>query len=297
MIKDKETNIVYFSELLSTNDCFNGSLSRLKAILDKHQVRHNFIKSTKDIWCRDYMPIQKSQNEFIQFRYEPSYLKDETDLQSDPQQIHATNNIQAIFSKINLDGGNVLRWDDRVIITDRIFSENHEYPDSKKLIKELEELLDAEVMVIPQINSNLTGHADGLVRFYDRNTIIGNRLEYEYHYWQKRMKEVIANYGLNYVDLPIFQYRVKGYPHSAIGYYVNYLEVGNLIVMPIFEVEGNKDDEAVNILTEVFPDRIIETINVNDIAKEGGLLNCISWNIKTADDQNLVMRKKKVAEQ
>jgi agmatine deiminase len=226
------------------------------------------------------MPIQREVSQFIQFRYEPSYLADDLDLQTNPKSTLELNQIQAVFSGINLDGGNVLRWKDWVIVTDRIFTENPAYTDRSKLIKELEKLFEVEVIVIPQVKSDMTGHADGLVRFYDRTTLVGNRLDDEYDYWRKGMRKVLSKYSLHYIDLPLVDHKVKNYPDSAIGCYVNYMEVGSLIVVPIFEMEGNKDEEAVNILTEIFSDRTIETININEVGIHGGLLNCISWNVK-----------------
>jgi len=280
MIIDKETDKVFFSDLLFADSRYSDTFYRIVSILDRNHVEHGIIKSTKDIWCRDYMPIQKTASEFIQFRYEPSYLVDNLDLQSDPKKVLEQNQIDATFSNINLDGGNVLRWKDRVIVTDRIFQENPAYPDKSKLVNNLEKFFGAEVIVIPQIKSDMTGLADGLVRFYDRTTLIGNRLEDEYDYWRKGMKKVLSNFGLEYIDLPFLDYKIKNHPDSAIGCYVNYLEVGSLIIVPIFEVEGNKDEEAFNILTGVFSDRTIETININEVGIYGGLLNCISWNIK-----------------
>ncbi|WP_181308719.1 agmatine deiminase family protein [Rufibacter sp. XAAS-G3-1] len=281
MVIDRETNKVFFSDLLFTDGRSSGIVDRLCSILREHQISYGVINSTKDIWCRDYMPIQKEASEFVQFRYEPSYLANDLDVQTDPRTTLAHNHMQAAFSSINLDGGNVLRWKDRVIVTDRVFTENPAYTNKSKLINELESLLEVEVIVIPQIKSDMTGHADGLVRFYDGTTLIGNRLEDEYDYWRKGMKKVLSRYSLDYIDLPFVDHKVKNHPESAIGCYVNYLEVGKLIVVPVFEVEGNKDEEAVAILKEVFSDRVIETININEVAKHGGLLNCISWNVKT----------------
>ncbi|MBC3538366.1 agmatine deiminase family protein [Rufibacter sediminis] len=279
MVIDKETNKVFFSDQLFADSRYGDTFDRICSVLEKHQIEHGIINSTKDIWCRDYMPIQKAASKFIQFRYEPSYLAEDLDLQTDPKTTLELNQIQATFSSINVDGGNVLRWEDRVIITDRIFQENPAYTNKSKLVDELEKLFEAEVIVIPQIKSDMTGHADGLVRFYDRTTLIGNCLEEEYDYWKKGMKKVLSDYSLSYIDMPFLEYKVKGYPESAIGCYVNYLEVANLILAPIFEVEGNKDEEAVGILTEVFADRTVEPININDVAIHGGLLNCISWNV------------------
>ena len=278
MITDSKTNRVYFSELLKTLKSFQ----EIELILKKHQIKYEAIKDTNDIWARDYMPVQTDVNKFVQFRYEPSYLKEYLQLQSNPKVILKSNGITSDYSEINLDGGNIVKWIDRVILTDRIFSENPQYQDRKVLVTEIERKLNAEVIIIPQIKSDMTGHADGLVRFYDERTIIGNCLNDEFKYWGNTMKNVIQQYGFNYIDMPVFDYKAK-YKNksiSAIGCYMNYLEIGNLIVFPVFELEGNKDAEALNIISDLYPKKTIERININEIAFKGGLMNCISWNIK-----------------
>jgi agmatine deiminase len=68
MIIDKETNKVYFSELLKNNSVYEESYNGIIRILDKHKINYDFLKGTKDIWARDYMPIQKevgSVNNFV----------------------------------------------------------------------------------------------------------------------------------------------------------------------------------------------------------------------------------------
>lgn len=80
MITDKETNAVYFSDLLHSKDEFKGTYVQIKAILDRHKIKCKFLTKTEDIWCRDYMPIQVRENKLLQFRYESSYLKDERNL-------------------------------------------------------------------------------------------------------------------------------------------------------------------------------------------------------------------------
>jgi agmatine deiminase len=80
------------------------------------------------------------------------------------------------------------------------------------------------VILIPEIKSDMTGHADGLVRFVDRDTLIGNRLEGEYTYWQKGMKKVFSDHGLDYIDMPFLNDKVKG--HEASECSIHYLEVG-----------------------------------------------------------------------
>lgn len=277
MIKGSETNTVYLSENLKTDkkytECYNG----LTAVLDKHNVNYKLLSNTKDIWCRDYMPIQISKNKFIQFRYEPSYLVDELETQSNPKEVCKANNIKPKFSDVNVDGGNIVNWSDRAILTDRIFTENPNYTDKSKLISEIEKLLEVEVIIIPQIKSDFTGHADGLVRFIDRNTLIGNDREQEYIYWKNGINKILKQHNIDYIDIPFIDHKDKKYPDHAIGCYINYLEVGNLIVLPIFEVENNKDEKVYQTFKSIFPDRQIETINFNDVGKFGGLLNCTTW--------------------
>ena len=272
---------VYMSELLMTK--FPETCKRLIAILEKHHVNYSWIKGTKDIWCRDYMPVQTESGKFIQFTYEPSYLmgkKEWEESRSDVKLVCKMNGIDATESDINLDGGNVLICNKRAIISDRIYSENPQKT-KEELVEKLSELLDCEIIIIPALKSqdeDLTGHADGMVRFVDRNTILGNeRLPNEYKYMREGLQKAIDTYNLTYIDVPFFEDKDPDHPLSAIGIYVNYLEVNNLIVVPVFNHEKEKNKKAVDIIQKAFPEKIVETINYDDVAKEGGLLNCTTW--------------------
>jgi len=210
MITGKETNTVYFSEKLNSDKRFTKTCNALVRLLNKHGIRCDFLKATKDVWCRDYMPIQIEKDKFVQFRYEPSYLKDDLELQSDPKEVCKANSIELKYSsKINLDGGNVVNWSDRAIISNRVFDENPEYSSKTKLISEIEKLLEVEIIVIPQIKSDMTGHADGMVRFVDRNTVLGNDREQEYKYWKNGINKILKEQGINYIDIPFLEHKEK----------------------------------------------------------------------------------------
>lgn len=278
-----EGQTVFMSELLKRD--YPVTCGRLVEILQKHHVDFKFLKGTEDIWCRDYMPVQNRFGKLIQFKYEPSYLTEKEEWKksiSDVKKVCQLNNLTpAEFSRINLDGGNVLVCDDRAIISKRIYEEN---PDLTKdyIDSELERLLECEVIMIPAYAKkyDMTGHADGMVRFVDRNTIIGNKLENEFANWRKEMQEVIAKYNLRYIDVPLLtDMKDRKHPLSAQGVYVNFLEVNNLIVLPIFG--RPEDDEVKKIMKETFPDRVIEPIDYNDVALEGGLVNCTTWVMRT----------------
>jgi len=282
MITDKETNKVYFSELLKTNSVYEEAYNGIIRILDKHKIDYDFLKGTKDIWARDYMPVQKDVGSFVQFRYEPSYLKNDLDYQSDPKVICAAHNLNPVISNINLDGGNVIKWSDKVIISTRVLKENVGYGDSK-LIADIEKLLEAQVILIPDIHypEDMTGHADGYVRFFNEKTILVNEIkDNEYKYWLTGFQKMVKEHGFDYITVPWFEYKNKDYPDSAIGLYLNYLEIGNLIILPIFGVKGNVDEKVIDLFKSLFPQKHIEPVIINQVANEGGLMNCISWNIK-----------------
>ena len=274
-------NTVYVSGILKEK--FPHAAEELFSVLRKHKVTVKELTNTKDIWCRDYMPVQNRLGELIQFKYDPSYLRGEKEWEesrSDVHEVCASNNIKPIFSDINIDGGNVVLYGNKAILTDRIFLENPEY-DKKELVSELEKLLKAKVIIIPAFKTDVTGHADGMVRFVNEETILGNDLNSEYKYIRDGITKACSENGLNYINVPFFEQKYdKNHEMNAIGIYVNYLEVDNLIVLPKFNVDGNRDEETIELFKEIFPDRNIETIDYNEVAIEGGLLNCSTWTIK-----------------
>lgn len=275
-------NTVYISSLLKEQ--FPNAAAELLSVLNKHNICVKELTNTKDIWCRDYMPIQNRMGELVQFNYDPSYLKGEREWEESKSDVHEVckaNGINPIFSDIRIDGGNVVMYGNKVILSNRIFKENPEY-EKDALIAELKRLLKAEVYIIPaySISEDVTGHADGMVRFVDENTILGNDLTDDYDYIKKGIAKMRKEAALQYIDVPYFvPEKDPKHEMNAIGIYVNYLEVGNLIVLPVFGVKGNKDKEVLELFRKIFPDRIIETINYNEVAQEGGLLNCTTWTI------------------
>ena len=269
---------VYLSDLLPSR--YADTCRRLTEILNKHSIPFSFLAGTKDIWCRDYMPVQTPSGRLIQFKYDPSYLKDPlySDSRSDVRYVDEVNNIRPIFSDINLDGGNVVMFSNKAIITDRIFSENPNW-NKESLLDELSNLLECEIIIIPAYKPiyDFTGHADGMIRFVDSGTVLVNNLDQDLKYMKESIIKALDKANLKFIYFPWFEYKIKGNHDHAIGIYLNYLEVGDLIVMPVFGVPGNHDAEALAKLKEVFPNKVIETIDYNDIALGGGILNCTTW--------------------
>lgn len=268
--------MLYFSSILQTNPTYKPAADRLFAALYSAGVEYQLINGTRDIWLRDFMPVQIGDNSFVSFRYEPSYLNDITELKTNyKQDIAAQFPFPVIYSDINLDGGNIVfsPSKEKAIISDRILTENLKYTQTE-LIKTLEQQLKAQIILIPSLKRkyDMTGHADGMVRFVDENTVIGNRVPSK-NGLEQRIKTVLQDYGVDAIDFAYYA-SPRG---SAVGCYLNFLETAESIFLPVFGSE--MDEEAISMAREIFPKTIIP-VNINEFAKKGGLLNCISWETK-----------------
>ncbi len=265
--------MLFFSTLLKSNSQYSLSAENLFSALSDCGEKFTFFDGSKDIWARDYMPIKTKSGKYISFRYEPNYLAGDPQLRTNfKADIAPYFALPVTYSNINLDGGNVVFSPSKTkaVITDRVFSENPEY-DKNTLLIELEKFLEAEIIIIPSLKSDMTGHADGVVRFVNENTVLGNASPYKNGYEQK-VKRALKKHGISVVDFPYFD--SEGI--SAVGSYLNFLETEKHIFLPVFD--NVQDETAVRLANEIFDKKII-TVNINGIAKEGGVLNCISWEM------------------
>lgn len=276
MIPDWEKNSVFVSTLLEK--WYKPDYKKIHHCLSSNSNELKLIEQTKDIWARDYMPIQVSSNRFIQFRYEPRYLKGYKKYQTTPAEIKLLHDYNIKTSNINLDGGNIVCSSDKVILTERVYKENKELPKSK-IQDELETLFEAEVLFVPDIESDMTGHIDGHLRFIDDNTIIVNQLKDEDKNWVKGFERMIQKSNLNVVEMPWYIDKKDKGKKSAIGSYLNYLQIEDLILFPIFQENLEIDEKCLSIIKTLLPDVKVESININKIGKEGGLMNCITWTV------------------
>lgn len=277
MISDNETNFLYLADKLK-NEKYSAFLNRFEKVLIENYIPYQFLLNTKDIWAVDYMPVQINIDKFIQFNYNPDYLQSKTQRKtiSDVDSICKSINVLPLKSKIIVDGGNVVRTSNKVIMCDKVFNENPDIPE-KELIKQLRNTLEIDnLFFLPWDKSDFTGHADGMVRFVDSKTVLINSFLKEKPEYQKSFRMALHNAGLDWVEIPYNPYDNKP-SSSAEGVYLNYLQMEQVIIIPTFK--RKEDEKAVKILEQVFNRQKIGTIESNEIAKYGGILNCISWNI------------------
>jgi agmatine deiminase len=280
MIADSETNSLYLADTLPKK--YSDFYNRFKNVLNDCGIEPKFLPETKDVWAVDFMPIQVSVNEYIRFLYQPPYLiksKKWAKTISDVDRICNDIGIETVKTSIILDGGNIIRTKNKVIMTDRVFIDNPNY-DRRQLIRELYELLQIDrLYFIPEQPGDFTGHADGMVRFLSEDTIIINDYnnKKEKLDFYRALEIAIHNMGLNRVKIPYNVYENKS-NDQANGDYINYLQMDNLVIVPTFGLK--EDDEVVRQFEDLFAGQRIKTVESNEIANDGGVLNCITWNIR-----------------
>jgi len=275
MITDNKTNFLYFSALLPQR--YPKFFQELEAVLREKRIEYGLLPHTRDIWCRDYMPVQTPKGDFVQFNYDPRYLKPRRywRKRTNAARTCGAIGIRPLLSDIRLDGGNVVMSRTKAILTERIFQENTHYL-KDELIKELKRLLRVkQVIVIPECLDDIFGHADGMVRFLDEGRVLVNDYSREPAF-KKNLYKSLKGARLTPIPIPYNPYRNKE-TLDATGIYINYLQVSKTAIYPIY---GMKEDApAHEVFLKYFGANVIP-IRANAIAKKGGVLNCVSWNIR-----------------
>ena len=274
MIVDKDTNQVFVSEWLQK--VHPAFFSRFSELLKNVHINMALLSNTADIWCRDYMPIQLAEEDFLQYRYYPDYL---TKKESDKQYITDSKsvckalklpNIQA--TDLIIDGGNVVKAHDCIIMTEKVFHENAQYPQAE-VLNELEHLFHCEVIMLPWDKYEKYGHADGIVKpIDDSRLLMTNYADYD----QELAEEFERRLGTRF-RIEKLHYHVQRADKRNWAY-INFLQVGNNIVLPAINTE--EDEQAMEQIKTYYPSCNIYQLDSEEIIKQGGALNCITWNIK-----------------
>lgn len=275
LVTDSGTNIVFFSEWLKKD--FPQLHDELHVILEKHDVPHGTLNFTNDYWCRDYMPIQVSDNVFVRYKYYPDYLlKRAQDSRYITNPDKACEELGISFKKIDIiiDGGNIIKCDNCIIMTEKVFKEN---PHHKKnqLISMLENVFQVDIVFLPWDEAEEYGHSDGIVRYItDRKVLFTNYKDFD-----EKMADEMKNRLSKRFEVKELHYSTsRKNPNNWA--YINFLQTKQLIIIPRLNTE--EDTEAMSQFEYFFPhyQNRIEQVNVDSILKLGGALNCISWNIK-----------------
>lgn len=279
MITDSQTNKVYFSKRITWYKMWPA----LKEALDKHGVPYVFLERTRDKWVRDYMPIQMAKDRFVSYVYDPDYLQKDRALITDWETIPGLDLPgENVRTRLIIDGGNVVKCADGVIMTDKVFLENRRLQLSRKEVMEELERLFGKVVILPwNIGDewDFCGHADGMVRYVGGNRVLVNNLvNHPESAWQlKEIHETLSAAGMDFEDLDYGRSRdVNDWA------YLNFLQVGDVIFMPTLD-KPQTDRLAAEQISAIYGCEVVPIPSLSLVKANGkyggGALNCISWNI------------------
>ena len=280
---DTMTNFVYISDKLK--EFYPRTYSRLTKLFDDMEIEWGEIEGTKDIWIRDYMPIQLYSDSFVVYNYNPDYLKDSgveyiTDSKAIADRVLKHCNKE--YYDITLDGGNVVTCAGHMVLTDKVFPENGRKKYDPEFCNYISAVLNSEVIFLPwhcdnpkDPNADVYGHAEGFIHWTgDNRVLMSNHRDYcpvEADEIKRRLECVGFEVTEMLFDVPNPD---KDYNWA----YINYLEVGNKIIVPTFGIP--EDKQALRYIKKANPDSIVRGFRMKDIAKKGGALHCITWNIR-----------------
>jgi hypothetical protein len=254
--------ILYNKELGTAYPEIAQALCKTKP--DLGGLSREFLNGTHNLWARDYMPVQV-RNHFVKFRY---LSRGEGKVPAD-----TWNWLPSVKrSDLYLDGGNCQMQNGTAIVTDIIFKDNPSYRPSA-LCRELESLLQCQVVVIPQEPGDILGHSDGMVAWIPgRKAVFLN--DYKDRFG-KSVEKVLSGYGIQTVPFPLLfdQAPSRHRMVCAFGYYINFLKVGIQVFMPTFGLE--EDLEAKEILEKNVKCEVVE-VPCARLSLRGGCIHCVT---------------------
>lgn len=119
-VNDEEIDFVYLSDQLKA--FYPDTFKRLTALFNELYIDWGEVYGTKDIWIRDYMPIQITDKRYLVYDYSPDYLVGAEEYRTDSRSIFKDvlpELSQWKNTNIKLDGGNVVVLGDCLVLTDK----------------------------------------------------------------------------------------------------------------------------------------------------------------------------------
>ncbi|OYP70656.1 hypothetical protein CIK92_09230 [Prevotella sp. P4-67] len=273
------TPVIYTSERLRINPKTAHIANSIHtALKEKLHIEHRELKNTNNYWCRDYMPVMVfPDGTYSKFEYKPDYLVEyKTYQKTITNQDEACKEL-SLFTPTNMgiifDGGNYVRCGNKVIMTDKIFSENPQWP-VHELLQRLRDALCADIVLLPWDMKDFCGHSDGMVAPLEDGRILLNSCwrDKSKSFHRRLLKILEAHFDIVELD-----YGCKELNDSWC--YLNFLKVPNGLLLPCLSENFDCDSDiaAKELFEKLFPGNTIIQIFAQPLIKEGGALHCVTW--------------------
>ncbi len=323
-ITDDKTNKLYISSLI---DRMEGDLdievrSKLKSCIIDFCPNCELLFNTRDVWTRDYMPIQLTDGLYLGFTYKPDYLIDYQKCTTN-WQLHNVHTQKQVIRRehfefdivqmpIILDGGNVIKAivnnKPCIIMCDKVLLENNVIENEfrywwERWWKDNFEGTEMQLVLLPWEGKEINpiGHADGIVRYIGKNKVLmTNYADYDKIYrkdYSKQYRQKLEEIGFEVIELRYldsFDYendKMFKLLFDSTWCYINYLQIGNRILIPYLgydvldKVAKQQIEQAFNTKVEqIDVDMAFIVKDMNNKQNSGGALNCLTWTIRTKNN-------------
>lgn len=310
-ITDELTNKVYISNLLENCSGFEQKTAGadLKSEIESFCKNNELLINTKDVWARDYMPIQLTKDIYLSYTYSPDYLVKSPQYVTNWQmhKVHANKsfNFLVVQMPIILDGGNVVKAivnnQPCMIMCKKVLRENNVTEIAfrewwKDWWKENFSGTEMKLVLLPWEGEkdNPIGHADGMVRYIgDGRVLMTNYPDFDKKYktdFGDNMTKALIDAGFEVKTLEYWDiFKDDAHFHDLFDEswcYINYLQTGNRILLPSLGYDPLNNEAARQIGNAYNMKTYIELINVDmtsivkdpkDNENSGGALNCLTW--------------------
>lgn len=276
--------IHYFSPWLKSLKKYQKVWWQIESALKSENELYDFVPNAADIWVRDFMPFQRHDEEFVIYRYNPDYLqgKNSKYITNCRDAFLETGGREVLSSSIchhtNLiiDGGNIIKCMDKngndcVIMTTKVLYENPTLSHHEILLQ-LDEIFNAEVILIPWDINEKYGHADGMVRSLGPGRLILNC----YSDMDPQLGRVLKKAFSSRFELQELHYGKKYRDNSWC--HLNYLELQNSILVPVASIAS--DRLSLQQIESLTGKKCIPIFMASVVA-DGGAMHCISSSMNT----------------
>lgn len=276
MICDYQTNKVYLAEGIKG---YPRVAENLLNALYTEGIETDYLpfsESKKYVWARDYMPIQIEKGRFVKYVYRPDYLKNDRDYIPNYVGMIRKLGLNCKPASLVIDGGNVVKCGDAVIMTDKVLKENPAF-DAYGLLYRLEELFEANVVFIPWDRYEMFGHADGMVRYIgNRQVLLNSYIDFDRNLRKRILKALEGHFEVK--ELQYDKPRCSKYSWA----YLNFLQVAGRIFVPGLGIA--EDRLAVQQIQRFYPEHKVMLVpDCLELVRDGGALNCVTGNIACND--------------
>jgi agmatine deiminase len=269
---------------------------KLKAVSVNMERVKFYTHPTNDAWCRDHGPAflinpNAAQPKIIidwNFnawgnKYPPFDLDDRV-----PTLIATAYKIPVLYPEIIMEGGSVEFNGNGTLITSESCLLN---PNRNPLLSRtgIEAYLEAfygveQVLWVKEgiVGDDTDGHIDDTVRFINEDSVLSvveeNKSDDNFEILQRNLADLktmrlLNGKQLNVIELPMPDkviYKDQRLPASYANFYI----ANSLVVVPTFR--SDKDEKALNIIQQAFPDRKVLGIDSTDIIWGLGSFHCLS---------------------